>query len=32
MKKPISLFGFAVVSGLLSACGGGSGSDSDRAA
>ncbi|ENW24133.1 hypothetical protein F925_01825 [Acinetobacter lwoffii NCTC 5866 = CIP 64.10 = NIPH 512] len=32
MKKPISLFGFAVVSGLLSACGGASGSDSDRAA
>ncbi|MGE8538790.1 MAG: hypothetical protein ACN6NI_05870 [Acinetobacter sp.] len=30
MKKPISLFGLALVSGLLSACGGGGSSNSDR--
>ena len=30
MKKQISLFGVALVSGLLSACGGGGGSGSDN--
>lgn len=29
MKKQISIFGLALVSGLMSACGGGGGSSSD---
>lgn len=29
MKKQISIFGLALVSGLMSACGGGEGSSSD---